>query len=252
MSSGVPSSTWSWVPSAGAVVGLLADRRRGPDIAELEVLERALVPPVLDRAVGRGADDQQRDDDADPDDPVAAGPLAGLLLGHHLVDEGLALGLHRSWWSWPRRGSSEVREQVGCRRTTTGDRGGSLRNRWSPPVPDTGIPDRHAFPAAREGQRGDPRVVGRGDLARGVEGGATVAVEHPVEQVDELLGGRRGTEADPVGRVPGQGAGDRLARAVAEQVAGVGPDQGRRPRVRRRRPAAPGGRARGRARTGGR
>src|SRR5688572_8585735 len=72
---------------------LAAHRRRRTDLVDRHVAELAQVPPVLDRAERRERDDQQRDHRAHAHDRETTTLLRALLLGTHLLDDRLAIGL---------------------------------------------------------------------------------------------------------------------------------------------------------------
>ena len=90
-----PAATCCWLPVGLLGGDVLADTDAGAPISSRpRSLNCAQVPPVLDRLVGRDADDQQRDQHADADDRSAAAACSALFCWlADLVDDRLAVGL---------------------------------------------------------------------------------------------------------------------------------------------------------------
>ena len=205
-----------------------------PIVAELEVLERAQVPPVLDGPVGGGADDQQRDDHADPDDPVAAGPLGRTSARPSSCRRGLGARSSRSWASWPRRRSSRcggTSDVAGRRRGSTEEVYGTAgRHRCPTPESPAGTGS-HPHAKASGATRGSSgaaswplRGEGGASASRPAPGRAGPRAPRPTP--------RHRSRPGPRGRRPGRGRPPRARRTRTGHRTRAAP--GRRPRARRR------------------
>ena len=220
----------------GLGLDLLADRRLGADLAERVGGVGAQVVPVLHRLEGRGAHDEDGDEDAHAHDGQAASVLRLRLLGADGVDDRLTVGLCLL-------GHGALGLSVDCWRGSRWGCGGRVyvvagETRHTPSVVPSSGPrlPRIDLPAVGEADR--------------LDGGAVGPVGQPVEGRLQLRPRRRARRRGAGPRPPRpalvrrpRGRPTRTGRARRDARA-------RRRPARPRRAAAPGRPARGRRRPG--